>query len=102
MIEIPTIKGPIKFEAGKPLPDKLLKQVRLPFKATGWKSDKLSELVTGEITKPKEPEKPSKVTEDYLRSLGFFELRKFARKYGVRGRSRNEIIRELREKGVVE
>jgi len=101
VIQIPTIKGPIKIEAGKPLPDKLLKNVRLPFTATGWQSSRLSELVTKEASEPTESKEPSEITEEYLRSLHFYKLREFARRFGVRGRGRDEIIRELREKGVI-
>jgi len=109
-----TIKGGLKFERGKPLPDKFVKEIGgtiLPFKATGWKSTKGMDAIPENfkkktkikkiIVKKKESVESVAYTEESLREMKFSELREFAKGYGVKARSRDEFIKELKEKGVV-
>jgi len=94
-----TIKGGFKISKGKQIPKELLKYVKLPFKATGWKSEKNSEYVTG-IKKPKVKPIEVKYTKDYLFALSKKEQIKILRELGVEKipkteKSRvNKIIKE--------
>ena len=110
-----TIKGGIKIERGKPMPEKFVKAIGgtiLPFKATGWKSTKGMDAIPDEFKKKaivkKISVKKTKVkesvayTEKSLLDMKFSELREFAKKFGVKARSRDEFISELKEKGIVE
>jgi len=55
---MPTIKGPIKIRAGKPLPANLIKKIKVPFKADNFKASKLPKGL--EIEPATEGKKPVK------------------------------------------
>ena len=113
-MKLVTIKGGIKFKRGKPLPEKFVKAIGgtiLPFKARGWKSTKgmdaipddfkKKETLVEKVIKKVKKEEPFAYTEKSLREMKFKDLREFAKGFGVKARSRDEFIRELKEKGVV-
>jgi len=77
---MPTIKGGVKIERGKPIPSKILKVARkerlLPFRADGWRSEsaKLDELVLGS-----EAERAKRVSAKRKRSRKLPSFRRFRR-----------------------
>ena len=117
---LPTIRGPISFKKGEPIPEKVMKEIgeiALPFEATGWKSTQEMEFIPERMKKEIITEKiePIKKTEEikeskeieiynekYLNSLTFAELRELAKEFGIKARSRVEFINEFRDKGIVE
>jgi len=71
---MPKIKGPIKmkggFNARKFLQDNLGDaKVRIPFEATGWKSAKNSDLVTGKKIAKKAEVKKEEVVEEVKKEV---------------------------------
>ena len=115
-----TIKGGIKFERGKPLPNKFMKvmgKTVLPFSATGWKSTKSMDLIPESFKKKtvkekkeiKESKKTSEkaivksvtYTKEELENLKWNDLRELGWKHNIKARSRNGFIEEFKEKGLI-
>jgi len=90
---MPTIKGGVKLERGKPIPSKILKVTRkerlLPFRADGWKSDspKLDELVMGTS------EEKSATTKRRKSSRRLPSFRKFRREKKTKFQKIEDLIK---------
>ena len=85
------IKGPIEFNAKSGnLPSKIVDAVKpIVAKNLGFDVEEEPELISEEEVEEEEPLD--------LEELSFKELREEAKKYGVKGRSRKELIREILE-----
>lgn len=96
---MPTIKGPFKLTGGvdfKKILDKAIgkTKITLPFTATGWKSEKNSDLVKGGKVLAAEDKKVKKTVEKKVKT----ETKKYT-KTEIAAENRNWQVNKIKELG---